>query len=95
MPDGRYRVSLRFFDAAGNVATRSWSVRVDATPPTLAVAAAPTRISPNGDGSADTVRLRWTASEAVTGVLRVTAWYQRGSIVAHRGDGRGRDLGRP
>ena len=69
--DGAYRVTLRLFDAAGNAATRSWPATVDATPPALTVAAAAAAISPDGDGVADTVRLRWTSAEPTRGTLRV------------------------
>jgi spore germination protein YaaH/flagellar hook assembly protein FlgD len=69
--DGAYRVTLRLFDAAGNAATRSWPATVDATPPALTVATAATAISPDGDGVADTVRLRWTSAEPTRGTLRV------------------------
>ena len=71
VPDGAYRVTLRLFDAAGNAATRSWTAAVDATPPALTVAAAAAAISPDGEGIADTVRLRWTSAEPTRGILRV------------------------
>ncbi|MFH1475428.1 MAG: glycosyl hydrolase family 18 protein [Chloroflexota bacterium] len=70
-PDGTYRVTLRFFDAAGNSATRSWPAIVDATPPRLTATARPAALSPNADGVADTTRLAWTSSERATGTLRV------------------------
>ena len=44
---------------------------MDATPPGLTVAAAATALSPDGDGVADTVRLRWTSTEPTRGMLRV------------------------
>ncbi len=71
VPDGTYRVTLRLFDAAGNPAQRSWTAVVDTTPPALAAAAAPGPFSPDGDGTADRVRLAWSASEAASGTLRV------------------------
>ncbi len=71
VPDGSYVLTLRFFDAAGNVAARSWTVTVDRTAAVLGLAVAPSAFSPNGDGTVDTTRLAWTASEAVTGTLRV------------------------
>jgi spore germination protein YaaH len=70
-PDGAYLVTLRLFDAAGNGATRSWPVDVDATPPALTAAASSAAISPDADGVADTTRLSWTSSESATGTLRV------------------------
>ncbi|MFH0750971.1 MAG: glycosyl hydrolase family 18 protein [Chloroflexota bacterium] len=70
-PDGAYHVTLRFFDAAGNAATRSWPASIDTTPPAMSAAARPAAVSPDADGVADTARLAWTASENVTGTLRV------------------------
>ena len=68
--DGLYRLTLSALDAAGNRAWRSWQVRVDRTPASIAATAPPT-FSPNGDGVADTARLAWTASERVTGTVRI------------------------
>jgi len=70
-PDGAYRVTLRLFDAAGNPAARSWPVVVDATPPALTITTSAPAISPDGDGIADTVRLRWTSAEPTSGTLRI------------------------
>ncbi len=70
-PDGAYQVTLRFFDPAGNAATRSWPAEIDATPPAMTAAARPAAVSPDADGVADTARLAWTASESATGTLRV------------------------
>ncbi len=70
-PDGTYRVTLRMLDAAGNAASRSWSALVDATPPTLKVAAAPAAFSPDGDGTDDAIRLTWSSTEALTGTLKL------------------------
>jgi flagellar hook assembly protein FlgD len=71
VPDGRYRVTLRLLDAAGNAASRSWPAFVDATPPALSLAPAPAAISPNGDGTADATRIAWSSDEALTGTLRI------------------------
>ncbi len=70
-PDGAYHVTLRFFDPAGNAATRSWPAEIDATPPAMTAAARPAAVSPDADGVADTARLAWTSSESATGTLRV------------------------
>jgi flagellar hook assembly protein FlgD len=78
--DGSWRLVLRFFDAAGNPAARSFTVRADSTDPQPGVTASPPAFSPNGDGAADTTRLRWTSSEAVTGTLRLS----RGSTTIRR-----------
>jgi hypothetical protein len=69
--DGTYTLEIRFFDAAGNAAVRAWQVTVDATPPVLAAAATPAAFSPNGDGVAETTRIRWSSGEAATGTLRI------------------------
>ena len=76
-PDGAYRVTLRLLDAAGNAAATSWPAAVDATPPVLAVTTSAEAVSPDGDGIADTMRLRWTSAEPVKGTLRV----RRGTAV--------------
>ena len=78
--DGAYRLTLRFLDAAGNAVGRSFAVRVDATDPVPGVSATPAAFSPDGDGAADTTRLRWTSSEAVSGTLRLS----RGSTTIRR-----------
>jgi spore germination protein YaaH/flagellar hook assembly protein FlgD len=80
VPDGVYAATLAACDVAGNCATRTYPIRVDTTPPTVADNAAPGLFSPNGDGSADTVRLTWTSSEAVTGTIAV--WH--GSTLVRR-----------
>ena len=69
--DGRYRLTLSATDNAGNHASRSWTVRVDRTPPALAPRASVASISPNGDGAADATRLAWTSSERLNGVARI------------------------
>ena len=71
VPDGSYALTLGVLDAAGNAATRTWSVVVDTTPPVLGLTAAPATISPDGDGTADGTLLAWTSSEGGTGMLRI------------------------
>ena len=99
--DGAYRVTLRVYDAAGNSAARSWTARVDASGPRLSVTASPAAFSPNGDGAADTTRLRWSSDEPMTGKLRVMrgttklrAWAVSGSSGSITWDGRD-TAGRP
>ncbi|MBP1705207.1 MAG: hypothetical protein H6Q36_946, partial [Chloroflexi bacterium] len=70
--DGSWRLTLRFFDAAGNSVARHFSVRVDATDPVPTVGASPAAFSPDGDGTADSTRIRWASSESVTGTLRLS-----------------------
>ena len=93
--DGRYGVTVRVLDAAGNAATRSWVVALDTTPPVLGVAARPASFSPNGDGAADTTRLAWSSNESVTGKLllfrgttKVRAWSISGRSGAVTWNGR-------
>jgi flagellar hook assembly protein FlgD len=69
-PDGLYRLQLVASDAAGNRVSRSWNVRLDATPPAIAPTA-PASFSPNRDGASDTARLAWTSSDSITGTARV------------------------
>ena len=69
--DGTYRLALGVTDPAGNHAIRSWTVRLDTTKPTLASAAAPGSLSPNGDGVADASRLTWSSSERISGTARI------------------------
>ena len=69
--DGTYRLQIVAADAAGNRVSRTWTVRVDATPPAVTATAPPT-FSPNRDGAADTARLAWTSAEAITGTARIT-----------------------
>ncbi len=71
VPDGRYTVTLAAFDEAGNAATRRWPVVVDTVGPAFAPSASPRIFSPNGDGAADTMALRWTANEKATGTARI------------------------
>jgi flagellar hook assembly protein FlgD len=71
VPNGRYAATLAACDVAGNCATRAFAITVDTTPPVITRSAAPAAFSPNGDGSADTVALRWTANEKATGTARV------------------------
>jgi flagellar hook assembly protein FlgD len=67
VPDGTYQASLIALDDAGNGAVRNFSVRVDATPPVVAVSATPGSFSPNGDSVADRTTLRWTSNESAAG----------------------------
>jgi spore germination protein YaaH/flagellar hook assembly protein FlgD len=70
-PDGAYQLALIALDQAGNRATRTWTVRVDTTRPTLGGIASPARFSPNGDGALDRTRLRWSSSEPISGTARL------------------------
>ncbi len=79
-PDGTYSLTLRFFDAAGNPAARTWTITLDRTPAPVALSASPASFSPNGDRAADTTRLAWRAGERLSGWVRVV----RGSTVVRR-----------
>ncbi|HUQ78237.1 MAG TPA: glycosyl hydrolase family 18 protein [Patescibacteria group bacterium] len=70
-PDSPYRLTLAAADVAGNRVERTWDVRLDRTAPAITPTATPDRFSPNADGAADTTRLAWTSSEAVTGTSRI------------------------
>ena len=69
--DGLYRLTLSAVDSAANRTARSWTVRVDDTPPTIPASVSPPIFSPNGDGATDASRLGWSASEPITGWARV------------------------
>ncbi len=69
--DGSYRLTLTALDAAGNRAVRSWIVRVDTTAAAVTLGASPALFSPDGDRTADTTRLAWHATEAITGTARI------------------------
>jgi flagellar hook assembly protein FlgD len=71
VPDGIYRLMMAEIDNAGNAVVRGYMVTVDTTPALYTVAVSPVRFSPDGDGVADTSRLSWSASEPVTGVVRI------------------------
>ncbi len=90
VPDGSYVARLRAFDAAGNVAVGTRPLTVDTTPPTGTLSARISGLltgtttglfSPNGDGLADSVNLRWSTQERAGGTLNVrdatgrTVWY--------------------
>jgi flagellar hook assembly protein FlgD len=71
VPNGRYTVTLAALDEAGNAASRTWPVVLDTVGPAFALAASLRIFSPNGDGTADTTVLRWTANETATGTARL------------------------
>jgi len=78
--DGAYRLTLWAADPAGNRVTKTWDVTLDTRRPAVASSATPSSFSPNGDGTADSTRLQWTADEAAAGnarVLRGTTTYRR------------------
>jgi hypothetical protein len=99
--DGSYVLTLAVFDAAGNAATKAWTVLVDSAPPVLALTATPATFSPDGDGIADGSRLAWTSNKAGIGTLRVlrgTALVQKWTLKGTSGavSWAGRDAaGRP
>ncbi len=69
--DGRYRITLWAEDASGNHAEKGFTVTLDTRPATATSSASRGFISPDGDGKADTLALRWAAGEALAGTLRV------------------------
>jgi spore germination protein YaaH/flagellar hook assembly protein FlgD len=101
VPGGTYRVTLRLLDAAGNAAVATWDVTLVRAGPQLTATVTPASISPDGDGTADTTTIAWTADVAVSGtvaVLRGTSivrtWTQaaatRGSVRWDGTDGKGK-----
>jgi flagellar hook assembly protein FlgD len=71
VPDGPYRLRLVASDAAGNQATQEWIVTLDTTPPVAAAVLAPSTLSPNGDGYAETTKVRWSAGDSVSATVDV------------------------
>ncbi len=71
LPDGTYAVTLTAADSWGNAqATATGHVRLDATAPELTGVSAqgtgPATFSPNGDGTAESVRVAYSLSEAAS-----------------------------
>lgn len=71
VPDGRYTATLSAWDVAGNHAARSFPITVDTKGPVVNRTASRAAFSPDGDGTADTAALSWTASEQSTGTSRL------------------------
>ncbi len=71
VPDGVYRITVWAADASDNRASVQKDVTVDRRPPGLALSAAPTSISPNGDGRSDRTTLRLQADALVSGSARM------------------------
>ncbi len=94
-PDGAYRVTLRFFDPAGNAATRSWSAVVDATPPALAATARPAAVSPDADGAGRHHPPRLDGQREHERDAADPAGHEARPLLDHRRDRRRRQLERP
>lgn len=71
VPDGPYRVTLWAEDASGNRSERGSSVTVDTRPATVTSASGVGFLTPDGDGKADTLTLRWTADQSMTGAIGI------------------------
>jgi len=69
--DGTYTVYYRAGDGLGNRGYVRRTITVDTVRPSAAVTATPGVFTPNGDGDTDTVRLDWSASEAVHAVVSI------------------------
>jgi flagellar hook assembly protein FlgD len=69
--DGAWQATLTALDNAGNGARRTYPITVDTTPPAVTPAAAPARLSPDGDGATDRTRLSFTSGERVSGTARI------------------------
>lgn len=74
LAEGEHTLQLTATDEAGNAATLSVPFTIDATAPEIIFSQIPTAgISPNGDGSRDTVKFSFTSNELVNGSLVVTS----------------------
>ena len=71
VPDGTYRVTVWTADASGNRSQRSFIVKVDTTPPTLATTTGYGFLTPDGDGHIDKIVLGWNAPSTVEGTVRI------------------------
>jgi spore germination protein YaaH/flagellar hook assembly protein FlgD len=71
VPDGTYRITLWAEDASANRAERSIDVRVDTSRAAISSSSGRGFVTPDGDGKADTLSLRWSASEPLTGYMSV------------------------
>ena len=71
VPDGSYRITVWAADASNNRASVQKFVTVDRRPAVLGLSAAPTSISPNGDGHSDRTALKLTADAPITGSARI------------------------
>ena len=69
--DGRYRISIWTADASNNRSTRSFDVLVDTRHPVVSAGASPGFITPDGNGQNDQLTLHWTASEPISGTVRL------------------------
>ncbi|HET7167566.1 MAG TPA: glycosyl hydrolase family 18 protein, partial [Candidatus Limnocylindrales bacterium] len=71
VPDGSYRIILWAEDASGNHAERAFGVVVDTHSPTVSPRVSRGFISPDGDGVADILPLRWSSTETIAGAVRL------------------------
>jgi spore germination protein YaaH/flagellar hook assembly protein FlgD len=71
--DGRYRITLWAEDASLNRAERAIDVRVDTRRATVSSSVGRGFVTPDRDAKADTLTLRWTATEPLVGYVSVRA----------------------
>jgi flagellar hook assembly protein FlgD len=71
VPDGAYRITLWAEDASANRTERGFGVIVDTRPATVSTAVGSGFITPDGDRKADTLGVRWSADQALTGSARI------------------------
>jgi spore germination protein YaaH/flagellar hook assembly protein FlgD len=69
--DGRYRIALWVEDLPGNRTAKTFVVTVDTRKPAIKTSANGNAVSPDDDGHADTTRLAFTSSQAITGSARI------------------------
>lgn len=74
VPEGSYRPKVVLGNADRTIVLPN-PIRVDVTPPSVAVVSVKPRvISPDGDGYGDVARVRYRADEHVRGTLLVNGW---------------------
>jgi spore germination protein YaaH/flagellar hook assembly protein FlgD len=69
--DGRYQITLWAADASKNRVQRTFVVIVDTRPPAISSTVSPAYLSPDGNGRFDRVTLRWSASQPLSGQVRL------------------------
>ncbi len=69
--DGRYRITIWTADASNNRSTSTFDVLVDTRHPVVSTSVAPAFVAPDGNGQNEQLTLRWTASEPISGTVRL------------------------
>jgi spore germination protein YaaH/flagellar hook assembly protein FlgD len=69
--DGVYRITLWAEDVSANRSQRGLAVTVDTRPASVATTAGSGFVTPDGDDKADTLALRWSSNQGLTGSIRI------------------------